>query len=265
LACFAPLFDEFADSLGYEAGDANLRRYVGNDPVDSVDPTGLVEEEKPQGKIDEEAFRAALKKNGIEKKIIDLIIAAARETPVPGGNFIGSHQVCADWVFTFEMRLDEDLKKALPRNADGTPGISVPGIVSRRYLILDVPLGAQGNKLDDISFFNKNWILPTLIDWYHVGGPARNGSALGMDLQKRDAMAARKAWLHQIHTVYKADLADGSVWYIDLGAIQSVRAADGSIDDLNSGKWHVTPSTSLPDGWTPTKKTAQPSWAPRED
>jgi hypothetical protein len=29
-----------ADPLGFEAGDANLHRYVGNDPTDATDPTG---------------------------------------------------------------------------------------------------------------------------------------------------------------------------------------------------------------------------------
>ena len=30
-----------ADPLGFAAGDANLYRYVGNDPPDLTDPTGL--------------------------------------------------------------------------------------------------------------------------------------------------------------------------------------------------------------------------------
>ncbi|HHK42217.1 MAG TPA: hypothetical protein ENJ50_07350, partial [Planctomycetaceae bacterium] len=31
------------DPIGFEAGDANLTRYVGNDPVGKVDPSGLEE------------------------------------------------------------------------------------------------------------------------------------------------------------------------------------------------------------------------------
>lgn len=31
-----------ADPLGFAAGDANLYRYVGNDPIDQVDPSGLM-------------------------------------------------------------------------------------------------------------------------------------------------------------------------------------------------------------------------------
>jgi hypothetical protein len=41
LSRFAPMLDQLADPLGYEAGDANLRRYVGNSPTDLTDPTGL--------------------------------------------------------------------------------------------------------------------------------------------------------------------------------------------------------------------------------
>lgn len=38
---FALLLDHAADPLGYEAGDANLRRYVGNSPALLTDPEGL--------------------------------------------------------------------------------------------------------------------------------------------------------------------------------------------------------------------------------
>lgn len=38
---FTPLLDQVADPLGYEAGDANLRRYVGNGPLNATDPSGL--------------------------------------------------------------------------------------------------------------------------------------------------------------------------------------------------------------------------------
>jgi hypothetical protein len=136
-------------------------------------------------------------------------------------------------------------------------------------LILDVPLGAQGNHLDDIPWTSRNWIIPTFLDMLNQGGgqipAARPEAAGGPGLNRCDPMAWRRWWLGQIHTVYKITLADGSVWYIDIGAIQSVRAAEGTIDDLDSGTWHVTPATSLPDGWTPTTRTAQPSWSPREN
>lgn len=35
------MLDQFTAPLGYEAGDANLQRYVGNSPTNIVDPTGL--------------------------------------------------------------------------------------------------------------------------------------------------------------------------------------------------------------------------------
>ena len=38
----ADLFDN-CDPLGYEAGDANLYRYVGNSPTNATDPSGLYE------------------------------------------------------------------------------------------------------------------------------------------------------------------------------------------------------------------------------
>jgi hypothetical protein len=43
LSRFAPMLDRVADPLGYEAGDANLRRYVGNSPTNAIDPSGLEE------------------------------------------------------------------------------------------------------------------------------------------------------------------------------------------------------------------------------
>jgi len=42
------------DPLGFAAGDENLRRYVGNGVVDSIDPTGL---EEPSGVLTEEQIR----------------------------------------------------------------------------------------------------------------------------------------------------------------------------------------------------------------
>lgn len=264
---FTSMLDQVADPLGFEANDANLRRYVGNAPLNATDPSGL--KEQSQGKKDEDAFRAALKKNGVDPKFIDLIINTARETPVPKGNAIGSHQICADWVFTFEKNLESAIVKEngpRPQSQGGGPNSTIPGINSRKYKIFDVPLGAEGNKLEKIEWYNKNWVIPTLLDMLSYGGPARNGSTNGLPITypECDTTGWRKWWLGQIHTVYVVTLKDGSVWYIDLGTIQEIRADEGgTIDDLDSGRWYVTPATSLPNGWTPTDRTAQPSWEPR--
>jgi hypothetical protein len=222
---------------------------------------------RPQGQEDEEAFRRALLENGVDPKVIDILIETAREVPRPRRTLIGAHQVCVDWVFEYERRMEEALKRTLPPYEDGTPRTSVPGIASRRYLICNVPLGAQGNELQDIPYLNKNWIIPTFLDVWNYGGPARNGSCIGhpMPLPEGDPLFWRKRWLEQMHAVYKIVLADGSVWYIDLGMIQTVRAGHGSVDELGSGPWHITPGTSLPAGWIPTGRTAQPSGEPRED
>jgi hypothetical protein len=37
-----------ADPLGFAAGDANLYRYVGNDPINDVDPSGLIDVKNPR-------------------------------------------------------------------------------------------------------------------------------------------------------------------------------------------------------------------------
>ena len=48
---YDPHLGQFAseDPLGFEAKDPNLRRYVGNGPVDAMDPSGLEEREDPAG------------------------------------------------------------------------------------------------------------------------------------------------------------------------------------------------------------------------
>lgn len=41
MARFAPLLERANDPLGFEAGDTNLYRYVGNSPTNATDPSGL--------------------------------------------------------------------------------------------------------------------------------------------------------------------------------------------------------------------------------
>lgn len=44
---FTLLLDRENEPMGFEAGDANLYRYVGNEPTGFVDPSGLVKRDKP--------------------------------------------------------------------------------------------------------------------------------------------------------------------------------------------------------------------------
>jgi hypothetical protein len=52
LDALSSLPGQFDDPLGYEAGDANLYRYVGNSPTNWIDPSGLVTDEQVWQKID---------------------------------------------------------------------------------------------------------------------------------------------------------------------------------------------------------------------
>lgn len=60
------LFDGTAEPLGFEAGDANLQRYVGNDPTNRIDPTGLVPENPS---IREEAEEIARQQMVVEEML----------------------------------------------------------------------------------------------------------------------------------------------------------------------------------------------------
>lgn len=46
---FTPLFEPLTSPLGFEAGDTNLYRYVGNGPLNKTDPSGLAESAVPIG------------------------------------------------------------------------------------------------------------------------------------------------------------------------------------------------------------------------
>jgi hypothetical protein len=49
------LFESLREPLGFEAGDANLTRYVGNSPIFATDPTGLAADTKPASEASEKA------------------------------------------------------------------------------------------------------------------------------------------------------------------------------------------------------------------
>jgi hypothetical protein len=223
-----------ADPLGFEAGDANLYRYVGNDPTNATDPTGL----KPDAKDPTDAFRDAAKKNGMSDKEIDLILKVAKETLSESTLGLGNHQICFEWVVQFEKNLNAELIKLRPKDAKG-PAALLSGINYRGIKILSVPYNAQGNTPRDIKFRSK--ILPTFVDMMCTTGifPSTAGSR----------------WLlSQEHTVYKITLGDGSSWYIDMGTISGILGRKGNINNLTGGKTFVTPANGLPNKWSETDK-----------
>jgi hypothetical protein len=57
------------DPIGFEAGDANLYRYVGNGTVDSTDPPGLARTKVHVGDVSA-AIDATLKANGGEHVVV---------------------------------------------------------------------------------------------------------------------------------------------------------------------------------------------------
>jgi hypothetical protein len=69
LSRFAPMLDQVADPLGYEAGDANLRRYVGNSPTNATDPSGLEEAVPRQGPRFKPGFETQLLRDDPENVI----------------------------------------------------------------------------------------------------------------------------------------------------------------------------------------------------
>ena len=105
------------DPLSYAAGDANLYRYLGNGPVNAVDPNGLQEPgerafragltlagllhrhddiEKAYYHYLEnmiKAFRTAAAKNNVDPKVTQQILDAALSTPRPYGR-----DPCKRWV-----------------------------------------------------------------------------------------------------------------------------------------------------------------------
>src|SRR6266849_5001824 len=181
------------DPMGFDAGDPDLYRYVGNDPTNTTDPSGLEPPPGPEetynrymeqmrsnarnlelhrqreielakqnampksdGEMDTDAFKVAAKKNGMTDKDLDLLFKTAKETPKEDALGIGRHQICYEWIAEFEKRLNN----ALRERKNGSAALS--GTLSRRILILSVPFGAEGNTADDIPIKDK--ILPTLLD-----------------------------------------------------------------------------------------------------
>src|SRR5262249_1023862 len=146
-----------------------------------------------------EAFIEAALKSGMSREDIELLFKIAKETPLPSGWGVGSHQKCYEWVLLFEKKLNAALRE---KNKSGSHVLR--GCRTRKLRILDVPLGAKGNTRDDIPFLWK--IIPYAMDIGCLGGPT------APDMWKKELLG-------QEHTVFMIVLKDGSVWYFDLGAL----------------------------------------------
>ncbi len=104
------------DPIEFDGGDANLMRYVGNNPTNATDPSGL--EAKKNGN---DLFEEAGKRNKVPDKVIELIIDTATNcTPPPKMNWwekkFSSHNECEQWADQFQSDLLRALSKAGYKN-----------------------------------------------------------------------------------------------------------------------------------------------------
>ncbi len=245
---------------GQQAIQNGLRGEINPEKPDAEKLENITKKHTQSGKKDQEDFIKAMDRNGglKAKELAILIIETARETPIPPGALIGNHQICSDWTYYFEEKLNKKIGSKY-----GTLATLSQGIKFRKYKIFNVPLGSHGNTLSDVGWLNK--AVPTFLDAMNQGGPARNGSAWGVSQPEVDPGFYRKRYLDQMHTLYKLTLTDNTVWYVDLGAVQAILAKSGSIDTLEGGTWHVTPESRMPADWIPTGRTFQPPGIPREN
>ncbi len=99
------------DPIGFEAGDANLYRFVGNSPTDYTDPSGLQKQ-----KNGDDLFREAGKRNNVPDNIIDTILATAKSTKSETPGLLGSHNYCEQWADTFSGNLNKALNEQGHKN-----------------------------------------------------------------------------------------------------------------------------------------------------
>jgi uncharacterized protein RhaS with RHS repeats len=95
------------DPIGFEAGDANLYRYVGNGPTNAVDPTGLKGAGPAYGACNavhgmvDGLHWAREKKSRIEYFLFQLIVAAQFKWP----HWTGTFGSCDKWVAEYFKRV----------------------------------------------------------------------------------------------------------------------------------------------------------------
>jgi hypothetical protein len=83
----------------------NMYRYVGNNPTNRVDPSGLAAAD-PDAK-----FRKDAQDNGVPDDVIEIIISTANGVDVPKPWPLGEHNYCEQWVDAFERQLSRNLNK----------------------------------------------------------------------------------------------------------------------------------------------------------
>jgi uncharacterized protein RhaS with RHS repeats len=215
------------DPIGYEGGDANLYRFVGNSPTNFTDPSGLLQQpgggqpatppskgpigpmgggydpSRPQGlpsggpipsaKLkNDEAFRKAARQNGVPDGVIDTILGTAYSTGSRNPSRAERHNLCEQWADRFADELKNRANKS--HGSKSIQEASKGGIVSisKRYYL----------------YRGYGWLL------------------LDPD---------------QDHTVIQIKLKDGRVFNVDVGIL-----AAGGEDEFFGELGRITPADQIP-------------------
>lgn len=97
--------------LGFQAGDENLYRFVGNNPTNFTDPSGLQKQ-----KNGDDLFREAGKRNNVPDDIIETILTAAKATTCKRPSKGETHNYCERWAETFSSNLSKSLNEKGHKN-----------------------------------------------------------------------------------------------------------------------------------------------------